>query len=554
MIAFRDYSMKVKLSLMIMLAAVGTMIIACFVFVLSDRVSFQNKLKSELSTLGQIMAVNSASTVSFNDDKAAKDILLSLAVNKHIVSAAIVRADGTTLAGYSRSGGPDQSLTQLIQKSGSRIENGYLDVFSEIRAEDKSIGTLIIRSDLSELSARLSWFVKISLIIVVAASLLAWLIGMAVQRVITRPMAELSAAADAIARGDIQQKINYRSGDEIGRLFDSFRNIVAYMKELAQASERIAANDLTVKVTPKSERDELSNSYCKMLSGLSSIIAQLRATISEIAGAAAQISASSDQMSRGAKNQADQIGQVSSAIEEMTSVIVKSTQNAGSAAEVAKGASETAANGKEIVEDTIRGMQRIAQVVKGSSESIGKLSTSADRIGEIIGVIDDIADQTNLLALNAAIEAARAGEQGRGFAVVADEVRRLAERTGKATGEITAMIRGIQKDTGEAVSAMEAGIKEVDTGHKLADRAGEGLIEIVNMSQRVMQMIEQIAGATAVQSTSAEQIARNIDHISSVTNESAANAQQSASAAEELSRQAEQLQRMVEVFQTSARA
>ncbi|HKK20007.1 MAG TPA: methyl-accepting chemotaxis protein, partial [candidate division Zixibacteria bacterium] len=200
------------------------------------------------------------------------------------------------------------------------------------------------------------------------------------------------------------------------------------------------------------------------------------------------------------------------------------------------------------VGDTINGMQRIADVVRISADSIGKLAKSADQIGEIISVIDDIADQTNLLALNAAIEAARAGEQGRGFAVVADEVRKLAERTGKATGEITDMIKGIQGETTEAVQSMESGISEVDNGRQLADSAGGSLTEIVSMSQRVMDMVQQIATATEEQSSAAEQISRNIEHISSVTKETATGAEQSAAAAEELNRQAEGMKQMVAQF------
>ncbi|MBD3331961.1 chemotaxis protein, partial [candidate division GN15 bacterium] len=248
------------------------------------------------------------------------------------------------------------------------------------------------------------------------------------------------------------------------------------------------------------------------------------------------------------QDQSNQVNQVSTAIEEMTATILQSSKNAGEAKETAEGASGTATSGGQVVNDTIQGMQRIAGVVRESAESIGKLAKSADQIGEIIGVIDDIADQTNLLALNAAIEAARAGEQGRGFAVVADEVRKLAERTGKATGEITDMIKGIQTETNDAVGSMETGIQEVDKGRELADQAGNSLTEIVNMSQRVMDMIQQIATASEEQSTAAEQISKNIEHISSVTKESASGAEQSAAAAEELSRQADGLQAMVARF------
>jgi methyl-accepting chemotaxis protein len=152
------------------------------------------------------------------------------------------------------------------------------------------------------------------------------------------------------------------------------------------------------------------------------------------------------------------------------------------------------------------------------------------------------------LALNAAIEAARAGEQGRGFAVVADEVRKLAERTGKATGEITEMIKGVQSETSEAVNSMQAGLQQVDRGRELADNAGNSLNEIVNMAQRVTEMIAQIATASEEQSAAAEQISKNIEHINSVTKETAIGAEQSAAAAEELNRQAEGLQQMVSKF------
>jgi methyl-accepting chemotaxis protein len=233
----------------------------------------------------------------------------------------------------------------------------------------------------------------------------------------------------------------------------------------------------------------------------------------------------------------------------MSATILQSSRNAGEATDGAKGAADTAATGGQIVSDTIQGMQRISDVVRESAESISALAKSANQIGEITSVIDDIADQTNLLALNAAIEAARAGEQGRGFAVVADEVRKLAERTGKATGEITAMIKGIQVQTEEAVNSMETGIKEVDMGRELADKAGNSLNEIVTVSHQVMDMIQQIATAAEEQSSAAEQISKNVEDVATVAKESTNGAERSAAAAEQLNRQAEGLQSMVAQFQ-----
>jgi methyl-accepting chemotaxis protein len=193
-------------------------------------------------------------------------------------------------------------------------------------------------------------------------------------------------------------------------------------------------------------------------------------------------------------------------------------------------------------------------VVKQSAGTVQELGKSSDQIGEIIGVIDDIADQTNLLALNAAIEAARAGDQGRGFAVVADEVRKLAERTTKATKEIAGMIKKIQLDTRGAVTSMDEGTKQVDEGIKLADKAGTSLHQIVGISQKVTDMVSQIAAASEQQSTASEQISKNVEAISSVTGESAAGVQQIARAAEDLNRLTENLQQLLSKFSLGGEA
>jgi methyl-accepting chemotaxis protein len=232
----------------------------------------------------------------------------------------------------------------------------------------------------------------------------------------------------------------------------------------------------------------------------------------------------------------------------MTKTILENSKNASQAAETAKKARQSAEQGGKVVGETVDGMKRIAGVVNRSAETVRELGRSSDQIGEIIGVIEDIANQTNLLALNAAIEAARAGEQGRGFAVVADEVRKLAERTTKATKEISGMIKKIQSDTTGAVASMEEGTSEVERGIGLADKAGASLQEIVGVSQKVTDMVAQIAAASEEQSASSEQISKNVEAISKVTSETAQGTQQIARAAEDLNRLTENLQRLIGTF------
>lgn len=275
---------------------------------------------------------------------------------------------------------------------------------------------------------------------------------------------------------------------------------------------------------------------------------------STVAGASSQISSSAQQMSSGAEEQAAQAGEVSSAAEQMTRTIIENSRNAQDTAESARKAKEAAELGGKVVEETILGMTRIADVVKKSAQTVQELGRFSDQVGEIVSVIDGIADQTNLLALNAAIEAARAGEQGRGFAVVADEVKKLADRTTKATGEISHITRKVQTELDAAVKAMDEGTREVDDGIRRADRAGSSLREIVDSALKVTDMITQIAAASEEQSRASAEISSNVEGMSSVIEESSNAVRQIGQAAEDLNRLTENLKVLVERFHLTARA
>jgi PAS domain S-box-containing protein len=315
--------------------------------------------------------------------------------------------------------------------------------------------------------------------------------------------------------------------------------------------QKFAKGNLAVGLDVKNPNDiigKLFTGFNQVVDNIRNIITKVTEAVQATASAANQISSSTEEMAAGAQEQSSQATEVAGAVEEMTKTIFETTKNTGQATDASKNAGKVAKEGGHVVEETIEGMNKIATVVKRSAETVQELGKSSDQIGEIVQVIDDIADQTNLLALNAAIEAARAGEQGRGFAVVADEVRKLAERTTKATKEIATMIKQIQKDTSEAVVSMQQGTEEVESGKKLAQKAGESLREIITGAEHVVDIVSQVAAASEEQSSAAEQISKNIEAISSVTQESASGIQQIAHASEDLNRLTLNLQELIAQF------
>jgi methyl-accepting chemotaxis protein len=315
--------------------------------------------------------------------------------------------------------------------------------------------------------------------------------------------------------------------------------------------KKFASGDLTVQLNTDKKVDEVGKFYeafNEAMESIRNVLQSLIEAINATANASSQISSSSEEMAAGAQEQSSNTADVARAIDEMTKTIIETTKNSSSAAQAAQKAGMIAKDGGDVIKETIDGMTRIADVVKISAATVHALGESSNQIGEIVQVIDDIADQTNLLALNAAIEAARAGEQGRGFAVVADEVKKLAERTTKATKEIAVMIKQIQKDTAGAVESMERGTIEVEKGIKLADKAGLSLSLIIKGSEDVVDISSQVAAASEEQSSVAEQITGNIEAINKITNESSIGVQQIALSAEGLNQLTLNLQRLISRF------
>ena len=330
------------------------------------------------------------------------------------------------------------------------------------------------------------------------------------------------------------------------------RRIARSVDQLAKRADSIAAGDLTgsaLRLDSKDEIGTLAEAMNGMQTALGGIIGTVAETAGSLTGSAASMRSASDQIHRRIDQQSQQTQQAATAMQEMSASIAEVSRHTQSAAETARSAAQTAREGGLIVKQMLGSMHSIANAVTETSSTVGLLGEDSKRISQIVTVIDEIARKTNLLALNAAIEAARAGDQGRGFAVVAGEVRRLAESTAQATGEIGTMIQEIQDRTKTAIASMASGTGTVQEGVVTTTQAGEALERIIGMAERVDRMITQIAIAASQQAAAADQSSASLDSIHSLSHENLTEMATTAAGIETLRGTAVTLERQVDRFQ-----
>lgn len=386
----------------------------------------------------------------------------------------------------------------------------------------------------------------LAVVLVLAASF-------AITRNIAGPLKALSQAAQRIAIGDLPADLaSTARRDEVGILSQTFSQMTQSLKQMSEVAKRIAKGDLTAEISPQSDKDILGNAFVAMVSNLRKAMSEIGEGIGVLGASTSEILATTKQVSTGAAETATSVTETTTTVEQVKQTAVVASQKAKRVSESAQNVAQIAHAGKKSVDGTIEEMTRMQGQIELIAESIVRLSEQCQAIAEIVTTVNDLADQSNLLAVNAAIEAAQAGDQGKGFAVVAQEIRSLAEQSKKATVQVRTILEDIQKATTGAVMATEQGSKAMEAGAKQALQSGESVKTLTESIVEASQAATQIAVSSQQQLLGMDQVATAMENIKLATTQNIAGTRQSEAAASNLQELAHKLKHLVSRYQLPA--
>ncbi|GFM35222.1 methyl-accepting chemotaxis protein [Desulfovibrio subterraneus] len=442
---------------------------------------------------------------------------------------------------------PKLSYAMMIPGSDYWVGTGvYIDnVDAEKTRIASNIADLVNASTITTVSI----LAAILLLIILPASI-------AMSLSITRPLREATVAANAVAQGNLDVRITPTGRDEVAQLQSSLGTMVTTLKANiedmeAKGQEANRQTDIAREALRKAE-EAMQQAEKATREGMLTAAGRLEGVVSRISTATSDLAMRSEEIRQGTENQMTRISETATAMEEMNATVLEVARNASEAAEQTEKSREKALQGSSVVSETVKSMNALQTITTNLKDNMHNLGEQSVAIGQVMNVINDIADQTNLLALNAAIEAARAGEAGRGFAVVADEVRKLAEKTMGATKEVGESIKSIQNLAKANVTGMDEAVDAINGATELSNQSGQVLYEIVSMAQEAAMQVQSIATAAEQQSAASEQITSSVDEINRIANENAQRVAESDNDIQQLAGEASELSSLVDSLKDDA--
>ncbi len=433
----------------------------------------------------------------------------------------------------------------VLSDRGKKAMDTLRMIIHEMNLEEESL--LTTRADAARGDARAA---KLTIVFgTLAALVLAGLAGLFLTRDIAGPLKNLTSIAERITAGDLSSDVplNDRS-DEVGVLTRAFERMTRSLRTMAGAAGQIAAGDLRASLQPQSPNDMLGNAFVRMTDNLRRQIGGILEGTAVLGTAASEIVASTAQFAASASESAAAVSETTTTVEEIRQTTELASQKARAVADSAQKAVQISRNGRKSTEDVAAGMGRIRLQMDAIAECMMRLSEQSQTIGQIIATVEDLAAQSNLLAVNAAIEAAKAAEHGKGFGVVAQEVKSLAEQSRQATDRVRTILGDIQKATTAAVMATEQGGKAVDAGGKQTEAAGESIEGLAASVTEAAQAATQIAASSQQQLVGMDQVAGAMENIKQASTQNVASAKQLETAARNLSDLGQRLKQLVESY------
>jgi methyl-accepting chemotaxis protein len=561
LLRYRDATIRQKLLLTVMVTAGLALLLACTAFVTYDVITERRALATRVETMAEILGIHTAPALTFSDEEAAEETLAALGAERDVLSACLFDPSGKPFASFVRGDRAADCRTLSAKSDARRFEGQHFELVHWIEADGERAGAIQIRWDSREVRERIQTSVAIVLGVLGLTALAGLLIASRLHRDVTVPLAAVVEGSEALARGDLSVAVDAARRDEIGVLARSFNSMAGSLKGLvSQVRENILAVSNATESLERTGRamasesrrqesvvEETSRSIATMGGSIDSVnenVARLEESARETAGSIVEMDSSVSEIAHHMDNLASAIDVTSSSIMQLTTSIREIAENMagldratettsasltdlhasaaviGSNAEachsLTQNAAKEAEHGRQSVKETIVAMHEIRASFTALQEVIGELSRKSDSIGEIVQVIEGVAEETNLLSLNAAIIAAQANEHGKAFSVVASSVKSLAERTARSTREIASLIASVQEETRKAVDAMEENGKRVEKGVGLSNQAGEGLRRIMESADQSAGMVREIVENSAVQGRDLAQVDRAMAEVKEI--------------------------------------